>query len=120
MVDGGNDVTLTTSGQLAGTVAVGATTKAAGDVSVTVNSAQTADLTTGATAVTGGDTITVSLVAAPTVNTTTTFGAVTATGDVQTTSVDSVANRRSSSCCHSGRHRKRWCDSYRWQPRDSD
>lgn len=84
-VNGGNDVTVTATGTTTGTVTVGATTAAAGDVVVNVTSSTAG--TTGAIAVTGGDSITVNSAAANAVNTTVVQSAVTATGDAQTTSV---------------------------------
>jgi S-layer protein len=86
-IDGGNGVTVRTTGQTSGTVIVGATVAAAGAVSVTVGGLTTA-ATTGVVRVTGGSTITISDVVA---NTTTTGTAVTgtiqATGGTTTTAI---------------------------------
>lgn len=87
VMNGGSNVTLTANGATTGTITVGGTTAASGNVIVTANSALTSTGTNGAIAVTGGDTISVTQDAANAVNTTTTFGGVSVTGDAQTTSV---------------------------------
>ncbi|SDY90803.1 S-layer protein, partial [Lentibacter algarum] len=98
-VNGGDDVSVTTTGATTGTVTVGATTAAAGSVTVNVTQAAMADgagATTqvgGLITVTGGDSITVvNTVAGSTGGSNhagdiVTASAVTATGDASTTSV---------------------------------
>jgi len=85
-VNGGNNVTINATGVTTGTVTVGAATAAAGNVAVNVTNS-TGSTTTGAIAVTGGDTITVTSKAANAVNTTVTQSVVTVTGDANTTAV---------------------------------
>lgn len=84
--NGGNNVTVNATGVTTGTTTVGATTAAAGDVAVNVTNS-TGDTTTGAIAVTGGKTVTVTSKAANAVNTTVVQSAVTVTGNASTTAV---------------------------------
>lgn len=84
--NGGNNVTVNATGVTSGTTTVGATTAAAGDVAVNVTNS-TGATTTGAIAVTGGKTVTVTSKAANAVNTTVVQSAVTVTGNASTTDV---------------------------------
>ncbi|MDO9714002.1 DUF4214 domain-containing protein [Paracraurococcus lichenis] len=83
-IDGGKNVSVTATGVTTGTTTIGATTAAAG--TVTVNSTASSG-TQGAIAVTGGTSITVKTATSNAVNTTVTQAAVTVTGDANTTSV---------------------------------
>ena len=83
-VDGGKDVTVNATGVTSGTTTVGASTAAAGNV--TVNSTASGG-TQGAIAVTGGDFVNVTTATSNAVNTTVTQAAVTVTGNADTASV---------------------------------
>jgi S-layer protein len=88
---GGNNVTVNATGVVAGTTTVGALAAGVGvgaAGNVVVNASGTAAGTAiGLVTVHGGDTITVNQTAANAVNTTTTLGGVTVTGDAGTTAV---------------------------------
>lgn len=88
-VNGGNNVTVTATGQTTGTVTVGATTAAAGAVAV---SATAASGTQGAIQVTGGTSVAVTTNTSNAVASTVNQAAVSVTGTASTTSV-SVAQR---------------------------
>jgi S-layer protein len=84
-VNGGSNVTITASGVTSGTTTVGGTTAAVGNVTIT-SAASTAG-TTGAISVTGGKEISITTSAGNAVNTTVVGGAITVTGDSNTTAV---------------------------------
>ena len=85
-VNGGKDVSYSGTGVTTGTTTIGATTAAAGTVSVSSTNS-TGGATTGAIAVTGGTEVSITQVAGNAVNTTTTAAGVTVTGDANTTTV---------------------------------
>jgi S-layer protein len=86
-VNGGSTVSVTQTGSNAGSIAIGATTAAAGAVTVQSTTLATAGTTGGTIAVTGGTTININQDGANAVNTTVTDGAVTVTGNATTTAV---------------------------------
>lgn len=94
-VDGGTNVTVTTTGNTGGSITVGSTTAPTGAVSVTDSATGGgANVAAGAIAVTGGTTVSVTqnlTGSATDVTKTVTAGAVTVTGTANTTSV-SVSN----------------------------
>jgi S-layer protein len=93
IVDGGSDVTVTsTTKTTAGTIGVGATTAAAGDVVVTSN-VGAGGKTGPAITVDGGTTVTVAQNMTNPVATTNTAGAVVVNGNASTTTVDVSATK---------------------------
>jgi len=91
-VNGGKNVTVTETGANAGSVGIGATTAAAENVTVTSTILSTAGSTGNAITVTGGKSIAITQKGANAVNTTVTDGAVTVTGDANTTTVSVTAD----------------------------
>lgn len=86
-VNGGNNVSVTNTGSSTGTITIGGTTAAAGDVVVSSTTGSTGGVTMGAIGVTGGKSVTVSTAGGNAVNTTDTLAAVTVTGNANTTAV---------------------------------
>lgn len=86
-VNGGNNVSVTNTGGSTGTITVGNTTAAAGDVVVSNTTGSTGGVTMGAIAVTGGKTVTVNTAGGNAVGTTDAMAAVTVTGNANTTAV---------------------------------
>jgi len=87
-IDGGTDVTLTTTTTSTGSVGIGGTTKPTGVVTLTQNLKGTGALAGGTLTVSGGSAVNVVVNATQaTANTTTTVGAVTVNGGATTTSV---------------------------------
>lgn len=85
-VNGGDDLTITTSSLTNGNIIVGNSAAPKGVVTVT-HSSSNGGGTTGTIAVTGGKTVTISETVGSAVNTTTTIGAITVTGTADTTTV---------------------------------
>jgi S-layer protein len=84
-INGGSNVSVTTTSAGTGNIAIGQTTAATG--TVTVKATETAATTQGTIQVQGGTTVSITQAATNAVNTTATLGAVTVTGTAGTTNV---------------------------------